>query len=657
MPLEIGRFYSFEEFRVDAAKRLLFCGERRIPVPPKVFDTLLVLVENSGRVVEKDELMNLVWPDTVVEENNLNQTISALRKALGEDPTEHRYIVTVPGHGYRFVAPVNGSPETAGRLNELPAGQPSVHASTVRHPERRSFGLPAAALLLILAAVSVTYVAVTRHRLATDTSLGDIKSLAVLPLDNLSHDPAEDYFADGMTDELITELGQIAALRVISRTSVMQYRGTHKSLPQIARELNVDAVVEGTILRSGNRVRITAQLIRAPADKHLWAHSYESDRSEVLVLQENVAKDIAEQIRAQLTPQEQAKFKNGRPLNPAAYDAYLRGNYFADKRTADALTKAIEYFEEAIRDDPNSAPAYAGLADVYIVLSEYKSVPAHESHAKARVAARRAVELDHSLAEAHTELANLATTEDYDWSGAEQEFRRAIELNPGKATAHYFHAMNLMCMGRWEEASAEMERARELDPLSIIINANIGLVYYYARQPDPAIEAELRALELSPDTAFIHEELGLTYLQKGMYREAIGHLQRAAALSSGFPLYQAELAFSYTAAGDRAKAGKILSNLENRSRRQYVSSYSLAIAYISLGKKDAALARLQKAYNDREDQGTLLKIEPLFDTLHADPRFQELLRRIGLYTADVRPRSSVPASSSLQSLPSPTPST
>jgi TolB-like protein/DNA-binding winged helix-turn-helix (wHTH) protein/Tfp pilus assembly protein PilF len=638
MPLETQRFYSFEEFRVDAGKRLLFCGERRIPVAPKIFDALLVLVENSGRVVEKDELMRLVWPDTVVEENNLNQTISALRKALGEDPTQHRYIVTVPGRGYRFVGPVNGSPAPAGAVREPQADQTVRPTSTQRKAERRSVVLFSLALGLILATASITYLAVARHRKATDTSVAAIKSLAVLPLDNLSHDPAQDYFADGMTDELITELGQIAALRVISRTSVMQYKGTHKSLSQIARELNVDAVVEGTILRSGDRIRITAQLIRAPMDKHLWARSYEGDLREVLALQENVAKDIAAQIRAQLAPQEQAKLKNARPVNPAAYEAYLRGNYLADKRTAEALTKAIEYFEEAIRDDPNWAPAYAGLADVYVVLSEYKSVPSHESHAKARVAARRAVELDDSLAEAHTELANLAGTEDYDWPVAEREFRRAIELNPGNAKAHYFHAMNLMSMGHWEEASAEMERARELDPLSIIINANIGLVYYYARHPDRAIEAERKALELDPNTAFIYEYLGLAYLQKGMYHEAIGHLQKAVGLSNGFPWYQAELAYSYAAAGNHAQAGRILINLKSRSRRQYISSYSLAVAYIGLKERDAALARLQKAYEDREDQAALLRIEPLFDTLQADPRFQELLRRIGLHTADAGER-------------------
>jgi len=627
MPLSTQRLYSFGEFRVDAAKRLLFMGERRIAVPPKVFDTLLALVENSGRVVEKDELMRLVWPDTVVEENNLNQAISVLRKALGENPAEHRYIVTVPGCGYRFVAPVNGSLGLERTLGELQADQPNASANKLG---RRSLALYVLPGILILAAASATYLTVRRHRLANGSDVSDIRSVAVLPMDNLSHNAAEDYFADGMTDELITELGQIAALRVISRTSVMQYRGTHKALPQIARELNVDAVVEGSVLRSGDRVRITAQLIRAPVDKHVWAHSYEGDLRDVLALQESVAKDIAEQIRAQLAPQEQAKLYKARSVNPAAYDAYLRGQYFADKRTADALTKAMEYFEEAIRDDPNWAPGYAGLADAYGVISEYKSVSARESHAKAKAAARRALELDDSLAAAHTELANVAALDDFDWSGAEQEFQRALELSPGNAAAHHFHAENLMCMGRSHEASAEIDQARALDPLSVIINANIGLNYYYAGQADRAIEAERKALELDPNSAFVYEYLGMAYLQKGMDREAIAHLQKAVDLSHGLPLYQAELAYIYAAAGDRAQADRILTNLESRSKRQYVSSYSMAVAYVGLGKRDAALAQLQKAYDEREDQVGLLKIEPLFDSLHSDPRFQELLRRIGL---------------------------
>jgi TolB-like protein/DNA-binding winged helix-turn-helix (wHTH) protein/Tfp pilus assembly protein PilF len=633
-PTESAPKVHFGGFEVDLRSGEVLTKDRKITLQEKPFLILSALLERPGELITRSELKKKLWSsDTFVDfDHSLNKAVNRLREALGDSAEHPRFIETLGSRGYRFVGTVNGPPVSAGSVRERQADKPDALASSSSSSRwRRGLVAPA----LILAAVSVTYLAVGRHPPAHDTSVGSIRSLAVLPLDDLSHDPTQDYFADGMTDELITELGQIAALRVISRTSVMQYRGTRKSLPQIARELNVDAVVEGTVMRSGDHVRITAQLIQAPIDKHLWAHSYEGDLREVLALQENVAKDVAEQVRAQLTPQEQAKLKNARPVNPAAYEAYLRGNYFAEKRTAESLTKAIQYFEEAIRDDPNSAPAYAGLADVYVILSEYKSMPAREAHARARVAARKAAALDDSLAEAHMELANLAGTEDYDWTGAEREFRRAIELNPGSAAAHYFHAMNLMSMGHWEEASAEIERARQLDPVSIIINANIGLVYYYARQSDRAIAAERKALELSPDTAFIHEELGLTYLQKGMYREAISHLQKAVDLSKGFPQYQAELAYVYVAEGNQPQAGRILANLESRSRRQYVSSYSLAVACVALGERNAALAQLRKAYEAREDLVAVLKIEPLFDSLHSDPRFQDLLRRIGLH-ADTR---------------------
>jgi TolB-like protein/DNA-binding winged helix-turn-helix (wHTH) protein/Tfp pilus assembly protein PilF len=633
MPLQMQPSYSFEEFRVDSAKRLLFRRERRILLSSKALDTLLVLLENRGRVVEKDELMRLVWPDTAVEENNLSQAISALRKALGEEPGQHRYIVTIPGRGYRFVGPVSASPESSDSVPDPHIVQPVFLGWNRPRRWHGRLGVPFGAAMSAVVITLVIYLAVQGHRPAFSASGTEIRSLAVLPLENLSHDPAEDYFADGMTDELITDLGQIRALRVTSRTSAMQYKGAHKSLPQIASELKVDAVVEGTVLRSGDRVRITAQLIQAPTDKHLWAQSYEGDLREALTLQDNVAADIAAHIRAQVTPQEQAKLKNSRPVNPAAYDAYLRGNYFADKRTAKDLTKAIEYFEKANRDDPNWAPAYAGLAEVYSIIPDYQSVPAREFRLKARAAAMRALQLSDSLAEVHTELADLASHEDFDWNGAEQEFQRAIELNPNSAVAHHFYGADLMCMGRWDEASSEMERARELDPLSVIVNANVGLVYYYARQHDKAIEAEQKALELGPNTAFIHEYLGVAYGQKRMYREAVGHLQKAVDLSENFPLYQAELALAYAAEGNRTPARRIVTNLENRARRQYVSSTALAVAYMSVGKKEAALARIQKAYEDREDQVGLFKIEPWFDSLHSDPRFQDVLRRIGLAEA------------------------
>ena len=449
-PAESTQRIRFGEFEVDLRTGELQTKDRKFILQKKPFLILSALLEHPGELITRDELKKKLWSsDTFVDfDHSLNKAVNRLREALDDSAEHPRFIETLGSRGYRLVAPVAGLPGPKENLSELPDDQRHVPATTGQTPRSRSLAVSALAVVLILAAASAAYLSVRPHRPDTGASASDIRSLAVLPLDNLSHDPAEDYFAAGMTDELITELGQIAALRVISRTSVMQYRGMHKSLPQIARELNVDAVVEGTVLRSGDRVRITAQLIRAPIDKHLWAHSYDGDLREVLTLQENVAKDIAEQIRAPLTPQEQAKLKNARPVNPAAHDAYLRGNYFADKRTAESLTKAIEYFEEAIRDDPNWAPAYAGLADVYSAISEYKSVPAHEAHAKARAAARRALELDDSLAEAHTELSNVIITDDHDWAGSDAQLRRAIELNPGNAAAHHFRGLNLMGMGR-----------------------------------------------------------------------------------------------------------------------------------------------------------------------------------------------------------------
>ena len=584
-------------------------------------------------MVEKDELIKLVWPDTTVEENNLNQTISALRKALGEKPAQHRYIVTVPGRGYRLVAQINRGFGPVYSKSELPVDtQATTNGKTSQTPRRRRIVLAACiATSLIASGLAITYLAV--HRLMSadrDARHPTIHSLAVLPLENLSHDASEDYFADGMTDELITELAQIGALRVISRTSAMQYKGLHKSLPQIAHELNVDAVIEGTVLRSGDRVRITAQLVRAATDQHLWAHSYEGDSNAVLTLQESVARDIAGEVRAELTPHERLALTNARSVNPSAYDAYLRGRYFADKRTAGDLAKAIAYFNEAIVDDPNSAQAYAGLAEVYSVLPEYESVPAHESQTRARAMAEKALQIDDSVAAAHAVLAGIAAIDQFDWSTSAREFGRAIELNPGSAVTRHFRALDFMCMGRWNEASAEMERARELDPLSVLINANVGLIHYYARQPDQAIDAERKALELGPNTAFIYEYLGMAYLQKGMYRESLGHLQKAVDLSHNFPLYVAELAFLYSAEGNRSQARRIVNRLESRSRQQYVSAYSLAVGSVALGDTSTAIARLEKSVDEREDQSGLIKIEPLFDVLHSDPRFQELVRRIGL---------------------------
>jgi TolB-like protein/Tfp pilus assembly protein PilF len=460
-----------------------------------------------------------------------------------------------------------------------------------------------------------------------------IHSLAVLPLENLSGDPGEDYFADGVTDELITDLGQISALRVISRTSIMQYKGLRKSLPQIARELNVDAVVEGSVVRSGGRVRITAQLVQAQTDRHLWAHSYEASMGDVLAVQERLASEIANQIRIEVTPQRATLLTSARTVNHEAYEAYLKGHYFWEKRqTGEEISKAISYFEEAIHHDAGFAMAYAGLAQVYAVEPDYSAVAPRESYKKAKLAAAKALELDSRLAEAHAALALVAVNNDFDWSHSEEEFRRAIELNPSYADAHHWHGQNLMFLGRSTEAIAVMERARELDPLSIIINANLGFVFYHARQFDRAIDSERTALNLDPNNPLIHRYLGLAYLQRGMYDEAIDNLRRAVDSSRGFPEYAAELARAYAAKGERAKARKILGDLRNRALREYVSSFSLAVAYTGLGEKDAALNHLERSYEERCDLLPTISVNPLFDSLRSDPRFQQLVRRIGFPT-------------------------
>ncbi len=362
-----------------------------------------------------------------------------------------------------------------------------------------------------------------------------IRSLAVLPLENLSGDASQDYFSDGMTDELITELGQISELRVISRTSAMTYKGAHKSLPQIARDLNVDAVVEGTVLRSGNQVRITAQLILAAADKHLWAQSYEGDLRDTFALQKQVARSIAEQIRIELTPHEQAALKNVKRVNPDAYEAYLKGRYFWNKRTADGLKKAIDYFNQAIEKDPSYAPAYAGLADSYALLGdwEYGVLAPKEAYPKAKAAATKAIELDSTLGEAHISLAFCLDGYDWDWESAGREFRRGIELNPGYATGHHWYAWHLTALGRNGEAVAEIKKAESLDPLSLIISADLAEELLIAHRYDEAITQSRKTMDLDPRFAVAHYELGQAFVQKHMYNEAIAELQKAIELSGG----------------------------------------------------------------------------------------------------------------------------
>jgi tetratricopeptide (TPR) repeat protein len=433
-----------------------------------------------------------------------------------------------------------------------------------------------------------------------------------------------------MTDELISNLGQISALRVISRTSVMTYKHASKPLPQIARELNVDAVVEGTVLRSGDQVRITAQLIQASSDKHLWSQSYQGELRDTLALQSQVARAIADQIRINLNPQEQAALKTVKVVNPEAYESYLKGRYFWNKRTADGLKVALAYFNQAIEEDPKYARAYSGLADTYALLGDwqYAVMTPKEALPKAKAAAIRALELDNALGEAHNSLAFCLDGFDWNFESAGEEFRRAIELNPGYATAHHWYAWHLSLSGHYDQAIAEMRKAENLDPLSLIISADLAELLVIAHRYDESILESRKTIEMDPNFALAHNQLGQAYLQKQMHDEAITELQRAVQLSGGSPTLIANLARAYVASGERIEAVKLLNDLKKRSNPTYSHASEIAVVYAALGDKDQAMNWLGKGYQERFNPGVLLR--PGFDPLRADARFENLVRSIGL---------------------------
>jgi TolB-like protein/Tfp pilus assembly protein PilF/predicted Ser/Thr protein kinase len=486
--------------------------------------------------------------------------------------------------------------------------------------------VPAALIALVLA----LNIGGVRDRFLGKAGSQQIRSLAVLPLENLSRDPEQEYFADGVTDQLITDLAQISTMKVISRTSVMQYKGAHKPLPQIAQQLGVDAVVEGSVQRAGDRVRIAAQLIDARTDQHLWARSYERDLRDVLALQDEVAQAIANELRIELTPHGHERMASSRSVDPDAFEAYLKGHYYSSKRTEKELKKSIEYFQEAIKKDPNYAPAYSGMADAYALLGYRGQLPSIEALSSGKAAALKAVALDDSLAEAHASLAFIAETLEWDWPTAEREYKRALELNPGYAEGHNWYAGYLMYFGRFEQGIAEAKRARELDPLSLAINNALAGRLLLAGREIEAMEQIHKTLEMDPNFPPAHNRLGWAYLSKGMNEEAIAEFQKEMALSGSDPEESVDLGYAYAVVGKRDEAKRILANLKRKRERAFVSPAGLGIICGALGQKDEAFAWLEKAYELRDPQLTYLKVGPRFTPLRSDPRFQDLLRRMGL---------------------------
>jgi TolB-like protein/DNA-binding winged helix-turn-helix (wHTH) protein/Tfp pilus assembly protein PilF len=635
-PASVVRFGTYELSLQSGEVRKAGVRVRIQQQPMKLLELLL---ERPGEVVTREELRSRVWPDESFGDFDqaVNIAIAKLRSALGDSAENPRYIETIPKRGYRFIAEVSvveAAPRTKRAepaAGKLPIAEPPHQFQGVGltvAPKRRLWfvrGVIAAlAPVLILGILAVW---LFRSRSSAPTG---IRSLVVLPLDNLSGEASQDYFADGMTDELITDLAQISALRVISRTSAMVYKGARKPLPQIARELNVDAVVEGTVLRSGDQVRITAQLIQAADDKHLWAESYEGNVRETLALQNKVAAAIAEQIRIKLNPQEQAALKNARVVNPEAYESYLKGRYFWNKRTTNGLKVALAYFNQAIEEDPKYAQAYSGLADTYALLGDwqYGVMTPKEALPKAKAAAMKALALDDSLSEAHNSLAFCLEGFDWDFGSAEKEFQRAIELNPGYATARHWYSWHLSLLGRNTDAITEMRKAENLDPLSLIINADLAELLLIAHLPDESILQSRKTVEMDANFALAHNQLAQGLLEKHMFAEAIAEMQKAIQLSGGSPTFTANLARAYAASGQKVAAMKELNDLKKRSPSEYPHSSEIAMIYAALGDNDQAMAELDKSYEQRFNPGVLLR--PGFDTLRPDPRFQDLVHRIGL---------------------------
>jgi len=606
MDSDLQAAYEFGQFTLVPSQKRLLCDREAVPLAPKVFDTLVLLVENQGRLIQKEEFLKALWPNSVVEEQALAHNISQLRKVLQDPAEDPKFIETVPKRGYRFIASIRASGAPPAVLaSPIPSGAVPSSGRPPRWPRR---AVVAGAAVLVLAAGASAYVYVPRTGREGAGVLPAIHSLVVLPLENHSGDKEQEYFADGITDALTTDLAQIGSLRVISRTSAMLFKGSTKTLPQIGRDLKVDAVVEGTVARAESRVRITAQLVEASSDHHLWAKSYERDLKDVLALQDEIAQDITEQIRVKLTPKERSQLTQAHVVDPDAYDAYLRGWYWLNQLTQEGHTKGCDYFQKAVAKDPSYALAYVGVAIC-------------GSPEKAREILVKALALDPARAEVHTSLAALKFTVDWDWSGAETELNQAILLNPNFAPAHQWNSFYLVAAGRLDEAMKEIERARDLDPYSAAIGRWLEQVLYHSRRYDDALREIRRGLEMHPNVSFFYWDMADIYEQKKMFAEAFAARQQALTLQED-PRVTA-LGEAYKSAGYK---GYLLAQAESKQAddRPYAGHcYALA------DDEARAIAAMEAAYDEHSTGVLFMRTAPEMDSIRSSPRFRALVRRIG----------------------------
>ncbi len=585
-------------------------------------------------MVTREELRDKLWPaDTFVDfDHSLNTAVRKLREALGDSAETPRYVETLARRGYRFVAP----------LAEPGPGAPlanSAHADVASaSPPPAARLRPSARRALVIAAV-LSSAALVAHwvggRPRARTPPGRRLTLAVLPFDNLSGDADQEYLSDGLTEEMITQLGRLEPdrLRVTARSSTWKYKHADRDIDRLRQDLGADYVLEGSLRRAGERVRVTAQLIQAVDQTHVWAETYERDLGDVLVLESEVARAVARAIALTLTPDAQARLASARSVRGESYQDYLRGRYFFNRKTEVALKQALGYFQRAVAADPGYAPAYTGLADCYWSLGASATVgglPPRQTMPEAKAAALKALEIDGTLAEAHSSLAMVHLLYDWDLAASEKEFRRALELDPDYTTAHHWYSHTLIVLGRTEESLAESKRALELEPLHLVIGGHLGWHYLYARQYDQAIEQFRKTLELDPAFPQSQRYAAWAYLQKGMHQEAIASLRAALGLRGRNPAVEGELGHALGVAGQRAEALAMLEGLRQLSSTRYVSPYSVALVHCGLGDRDQALAWLEKAYIERSDYMPYLNREPMLDGLRSDPRFAALVRRVGL---------------------------
>lgn len=633
----------FDGFEIDLRSGELWArGGARIRLQDQPFQVLRVLLERHGELVTRDELKQTLWPaDTFVDfDDGLKTAVRKIREALHDSTEKPRFVETIPKRGYRFVGRLT---DTASAIHPTPVEQAkesdlqntNVAASNsvavanqkTVFSRRRKILLAGAGALAVISVALVLYRSIS----ANSAKRPPIKSLAVLPLANLSGDPAQEYLADGMTEELIGRLSEIHNLRVVSRTSVTRFKDTHLSAPEIAKTLHVDAIVEGSVIRDGDRIRIHAQLIRAATDEHYWSAAYDRELRDALLLQSDVAQTIAQKVEVTVTGEEHARLSSARTVDPEAYEAYLKGRFYWNRRTADSMPKAALYFDQAISKDPGYSAAYSGLADCSSGLAWHGFMSPPEVLPKAYAAAQRAVEIDAESAEAHASLA-LVLEHKWDWARAESEFKRALTLNPQYANAHHWYADYLSIQARHDEALIEAKRALELDPLNLMIGAWVGLRYYLARRYEGAVDQTRSTVDLDLNFAAAHLILGESYVQQGKHEQALEELQKAADLSGQSPIYMAQVGVGRALAGQKREALRTVRELQTISSKRYVSPYGIAQIYAALHDKEQTYKWLEAAYDDRAVWMSCLAVDPVFDSIRSEEHFRDLLRRVGLLT-------------------------